>query len=362
MALVKAMGIDFFPTTNEEDEIVQVNGMAGTVNANVVYESAFDTTTSLGTDNYLRMNGNQIYLPFNRPLVTNPTAGQFVYYEYTVTGFIPVGTVLNNGDGITQLAGLEADGQWSVSVIYDNGQIVINNHLSQVITTTNILEAGKPYTFTIRTKSEQEGPPGAENGEIEIWLNGVQIYALTGVNWVDDDQLSAAAMRANFGGPGFDILWRDAVVWDAWTTGAGINPVFHRVETLDNTGSAVTITGTAEDELEAVPTDVDSMADFDDNTFIKLTGDTSSIQAELANASGVSPATASAVQTYLRARKDNTETTSVTVDVINSTNSASLGSDTISLASDTTPADAVRQFDLSHPNNQIWVKYTAVAG
>lgn len=363
MALVKAVGTDTYPSANGLDDVYTACGLSGT-QENVVYESAFNTGTILGTQAYLRVNTNNgIELPFTRATILNPAGGSTRDYEYTVTAFIPVGATLTNGDGVTEICGIGNDGLWRVAVQYANSQIQVLNHLGQINVTTEVLEAGKPYTFTIRTKGEIEGL-GEDNGRIEVWMNNTLIYTDGTVDWPDEEQNGSANMQCRFGGPGFDMLFRDIALWDLWSSGVANPAVFHRVVTLDTSAVTAAITGTVENDLGATASTVnaDDLQDFDDVTLVNMIGAGSAYQVNLGPPETGETGIASAFQVYARARKNNSELTSLAINTIDNTNDSVRDTSTVTLTSDTIEADIIRQFTDLVDLSEIAIRYDAVAG
>jgi len=197
-------------------------------------------------------------------LVQDDSPG-FKFVEATMLMFVPFNTDLSNIDDGRDFVRLDGGGNnTSIGVRQRDDGTFIGwwGNTSNFEELDIEFQPGFAYTVTLRVRGQSVRT--VADAQVELYINGDLKWSMTNF------QISTATSTTFQGtnslitsGPGYELYFRDIVVWDEWTTPAGTAPDYYRAE-------MVTSANMVEDPASTMtppPFGISALSDQDDDTF-----------------------------------------------------------------------------------------------
>jgi len=189
----------------------------------------------------------------------------FKFAEATMLMFVPFNTNLSSIDPGRDILRFEGGGQstWvGIRQRTDGSFFGWWGNLGNFDDLDIEFQPGFVYSITFRVRGQST--PAASNASVELFINGelkwsrdnFQISTANGTTYEGTNELVTS-------GPGFELFYRDIVVWDEWTTDAGVAPAYYRAEMVTSQNMVEDASST----MTAPPLGVAALSDEDDDTF-----------------------------------------------------------------------------------------------
>jgi len=189
----------------------------------------------------------------------------FKFAEATMLMFVPFNTDLSNIDPGRDVLRFEGGGQntWvGVRQRADGSYFGWWGNLGNFDDLDIEFQPGFAYSITFRVRGQSAS--NTSNASVELFINGelkwsrdnFQISTANGTTFQGTNELVTS-------GPGVEFFYRDIVVWDEWTTDAGVAPVYYRAEMITSQDMVEDAAST----MTAPALGISALSDEDSRTF-----------------------------------------------------------------------------------------------